>query len=94
MAAVGCIHSCDWMLQVHSEEKRFGCPVCYKSYKYQGDLNVHMRKSHSAGHIRSPKQGSSPMSMPSSLCKTPPPNVQVLSNEVRIEWNAMGIVMS
>ena len=44
-----------------------------------------MRKSHAAGHIRSPKQsngGSSGMNMPPSMSKTPPPNVQVLSNEV------------
>lgn len=43
-----------------------------------------MRKSHAAGHIRSPKQssGSLGMNMPPSMSKTPPPNVQVLSNEV------------
>lgn len=38
-----------------------------------------MRRSHAASHIRSPKQMSAP---PGS--KTPPPNVQVLSNEVFI----------
>ncbi len=31
---------------VHSIEKRFRCHLCNKKYKYQFDLNMHMRKSH------------------------------------------------
>lgn len=68
------------LMKVHSEDKNYSCSVCYKSYKYQGDLNVHMRRAHAAGHIRSPKQSSH--GVPTTMCKTPPPNVQVLSNEV------------
>ncbi|KAK2152521.1 hypothetical protein LSH36_326g04078 [Paralvinella palmiformis] len=39
---------------VHSIEKRFHCHVCNKKYKYQFDLNMHMRKSHrlQAGRTR------------------------------------------
>ena len=39
---------------VHSVEKRFRCQVCNKKYKYQFDLNMHLRKSHhlQAGRTR------------------------------------------
>lgn len=33
-------------LLVHSVEKRFKCTLCWKKYKYLGDLNVHMRRDH------------------------------------------------
>ena len=71
-------------LKVHSEDKRFGCPICRKSYKYQGDLNVHMRRNHN-GVSTSKKSPSGLKPIPVTPgAKTPPPNVQVLSNEVSI----------
>lgn len=33
-------------LKVHSIDKRYKCNFCYKRYKYQGDVNAHMRKAH------------------------------------------------
>ena len=33
-------------IAVHSMERRFKCSFCPKSYKYIGDMNVHIRKDH------------------------------------------------
>ena len=33
-------------LLVHSVEKRFKCPCCHRKYKYQFDLNMHLRRMH------------------------------------------------
>ena len=33
-------------IAVHSMERRFKCTYCPKSYKYIGDMNVHIRKDH------------------------------------------------
>ncbi|KAK7114642.1 zinc finger protein 142-like isoform X2 [Littorina saxatilis] len=33
-------------MRVHSVVKRFKCAMCWKKYKYLGDLNVHMRRDH------------------------------------------------
>ncbi|XP_050399121.2 zinc finger protein 208 isoform X1 [Patella vulgata] len=33
-------------MTAHSLEKRYKCPICWKKYKYTGDLNVHIKRDH------------------------------------------------